>query len=283
MPVSLVSSLLLACVAGSPEPVVPDTSRPDRSDVLTACGLAPGESIPSVWSWWDEYEPWGEPTTWTGLAEMDRPLTEECAAVLGDSVGLDWDSFGEEPSGFDTPTTTGHLVVAGLLQLAAGDFGSLGDLRSSLSPTELLAIDDLEGDATDPAAEALFAYVQAHVTSVAWQPDSLSCALWYDDGRVYVCLDELAFTTSDWWNTAGFPPVLAAGFVHEAGHDDGPLHVDGEDADCNGTYGATARVLDAWITWSAPVARPLDVETVAYGLEATCSHIGTYDAACPCD
>jgi len=295
----LLPSLVLACTTVSLAPgsiggsaAVDDTGdeavtspRPTRAEVLAACELGPDDTIISTWSWWDDYTPWSSADSWAGKAVMDRPISEPCAESLGAALGMDWSSFGEGPVAFDTPTTIGQLVVSGILQLTAGDYGSVGELQASLTPTELLTTDVAETlEPNQPAAQLFFDYVQGHVEQMSWHPeDELSCFFAYEDGDVHVCLGGLAFSTADQWNVGGFPPFVASALVHEAGHDDGPAHVDQDDADCNGTYGAGARVLEAWLAESGPQARPLDIDTVEYGLSIACAHIVDAGSSCPCD
>jgi len=297
----LLPSLLLACVTVSVDPsafgdlaAVDDTGdasaaspRPTRAEVLAACGLGPDDALITTWSWWDDYPTTSNPDDWAGEAVMDRPISEPCAESAGAALGMDWSTFGEHPAAFDTPTTVAQLVVAGILQLAAGDYGTVGELQASFTPTELLATDNAETlDPARPAAQFLFDYVQAHVDRVSWGPEGQSsCFFAYQDGDVHVCLDESAFTIAPWWNIGGFPPFMASALVHEAGHDDGPAHIDDGhfDPDCNGTFGAGARVLDAWLAASGPQARPLDIDTVEYGLSFTCDDIIEAGPGCPCN
>ena len=278
----VVAGVLVSCAD------VSGYAAPSASTLLSACPAGQGDQPATIWSEW-QLTRLGD---WSGKAPMAWPVSDNCANAAAAVIGLDDRSFEEAVEGFDSPTTATDLVVSAGLQLGLVDLGTVGDLRESLSPTELLTIEYPDGVAPGmaddaPASAFFLQYVQRRVTQVTSRPSSIAaCTLQYADGIVDVCFDDDIFESGS-ERYLVFPPMLAAALVHEAGHVDCPAHIDmggkGVDETCDGCYGVGARVLERWIVAHAQDAFPLDMAGVREGLDDACAHIIDQSGGCGCD
>lgn len=264
---------------------------PSYDDVRAACDLAPGETIPSIWTYWDGFDPWGEEaqTDWSGLVTLDRPLSAECAALAGEAVGLDWESFDSEPHDLDTIETAVDVVVTGLVQLVAADYGTVGDLAAQVGPDELLSQEYPDGllavyAADEPGGRMWYDFVSSRVDALVMEPHcGMLVIMRAGGGTVRYCLNEhqTMSVTSFLYYLA--PPTLGSVFVHEAAHRNGYPHNESNgDDDCNGAYGAQARNLSRWLSVSGPAASEVANEVAVQVLTYTCEQIASIDADCAC-
>ncbi|MFZ5478327.1 MAG: hypothetical protein ACOZNI_16285 [Myxococcota bacterium] len=268
---------LVACNTPSTTPVA---SRPSYDDIVSVCSN--GEEVTLVWEEWEE-APSG---SWFGAAPMPITLSEECISELGESVGLDWDAFGQEPAEVTSPSTVTDLLLAGVAQLVLSDFGTSEEVFAVLMPDELLttALPPEGGVQEAVASELYFDFLADNVTGVVPQPDD-SCLFRYEDGTVLVCFDDSIFETP-YDRSLVIPPFVAALLMHEAAHSIGPNHVDAGgrwmDEDCSGTYGLQARVLTLWLD-QHPDLDALNYDVMVDDLEDTCAHIMSRGDGCACD
>lgn len=240
--------------------------------------------MPTVWHEWQDV-PTGP---WQGVAPLAMEVSADCEAAVAEAFSLDWESFGSTPSNLPPPASVIDLTISALVTLVSANFGMTEELQAALSPDELLSQEYPGGLPTEAPGHwnttgvFLFSYVRARVNSIAWVPDT-GCVLRYVDGGVRVCVQDYVFIDPE-ERTHLFPPALAAGIVHEAGHAHGPAHMGnlGLDEDCNGSYGLEARFLAQWLDASAALASELDIAAGERALEDACDHIRARSDSCPC-
>jgi hypothetical protein len=185
---------------------------------------------------WNSSVPW--PVREDGIGSQ---VTAMCAEAVGDQIGLDWESFGEEPKGYDHPTTPAQLVVSGTLLIVAPSNATIASALSDGAPPRLRA--QLSKTAAEEAlsggqdaGELYYSYLITAVSRVVFErdPADASVAASYQAGVVTVN----NWTSDPYPTEGGFPihPFRGAAILfHEAGHSESPS----EHVACVGHDGAT--------------------------------------------
>ena len=187
-----------------------------------------------------------------------------CLEVVGQVLGLDWDSFGAEPADAVGDTTAVGVVANGFLIAVRSGDTPLSELYADGVPDELSA--ELQARAADaglseedPAGQAWFALLTDHIDRVRYDPESLSgCLGCMSYGRGTVIVGDMLGPTDGPPHPQPLNALGAAGLlVHEASHDFLSEHhipcvgTEGHncDADAQGAYGASNWW---WWTWIRP-------------------------------
>ena len=189
-------------------------------------------------------------------------VSEECARLVGGIVGLDWDSFNDEPHDFSGPVTAQEHVVAGVL-VAVGDSGlPVAEGLSEDAPAKLveLALDAAQragwGESAEPGNfwQALLAdEIEGLVYDPTLTPEYDSAA-WFDDGTVW--LGDIDGQPNDGVWMVGDPDALdyAGLLFHEAAHGVYGPHTQCDqlpdeqcDDDRDGAFGAEGWWYHTWI------------------------------------
>lgn len=212
-----------------------------------------------------------------------------CAVGVGDTFGIDWESFGEEPAAFDGAATSGQRVVVALLINIGTSGATVGEVLASppgsRTGAELTRVAGDEGlEPGDPAGALWYGYIRAQTHRIVYAP-LLSDQGWtmaYDDGSVFV---------SDLNSVAGSTPELsvsalkaAGALVHEATHGlSGMTHVDcvagtnefpACDVDADGPHGVNHWFGYTWFNAGAAVQLEESACWVAVGETLdSCSNI----------
>lgn len=229
---------------------------------------------------------------WAGTATMPLPFSEACVTTIGEVIDLDWASFGAEPAAFASPATVVELVVAAAGQLALADYGTVAELEATLDQDDLLAVEygaglEAAGWALeDPAGAFFLEYLALRTRGIRWAPTADCFArLSVDDNVAEFCFGDDVFQAEAGSLAGVFPVYLSGSLTHEAGHVRGPGHTgpdQGYDADCNGTFGLSARVKLLWLENTTEELDQADLDAAEYGFNFTCSRIWEMDEACAC-
>ncbi|MFZ5476654.1 MAG: hypothetical protein ACOZNI_07750 [Myxococcota bacterium] len=231
----------------------------------------------------------------TSAGDVAGSIGARCAATLGESIGLDWDGFGFEPSDL-SGSETGAYVLAGLLVVAASDDAALSDVLAdpdlphvAADRLERLASEaDLPG--TSPAAEAWFGLVHEAIRSTTFSETVLSgAAAAYSAEEQSVVFAPALLRWDRTLAGADLPAAASAQIVHEASHSFTDVHVPCAtnatrdcDATVEGAYGIGIWWLHAWLRdyrddVAADDCRDLD------DLQAgACGHVEDADGWPPC-
>lgn len=208
-------------------------------------------------------------------------VSERCAEALGDAIGLDWDSFGDEPHAFVEVTTSAELVVGGVAVLVA--YGNALEVAEHAPLADELdqVRSELGGEGGALPEEVWFAFVQKWVTVVRFSPGlDKTMTRSPDDGVVSVAeLDEL-----------GIGPVsVALALIHESSHGFLPNHVPCSptseytcDDDPTGAYGAGVIWGYNWLTCNRALLDLGTCITTETTIRNQCGHIAGRDAFTPC-
>lgn len=246
----------------------------DPAAARLACGLAEGERVAA--------ERLGDGT-------LARPLSADCAAHLGEDLGLDWESFSwwpEEIRALDGPAPG---LLAGAFLLVAADHGSVAEILDDPLADPDLA-EALQGEAQRvglsrdvDAGGLLYAWVTARVDHVRLDADMTRYAAVYEDRdrSVWVSGEEADH---------GRPAWMASVLVHEASHLEYPGHtdcLDRDSADCDGdllgAYGVQAWGASAYLRGLSPDAGALGCADARATLLAACAMINDPSATPLCD
>jgi hypothetical protein len=208
-------------VACSPVPLV--------DDVRAVCEMDPERPLPS----------------WDASGDGPMKMSEACAAALGEVVSLDWGSFHQAPHVVEYPETQVDVLLWGLYTLIASDLGPSEAFAQTMAEGELLGKDGGFSGARpdDDATYWMVGYLRRHTRRLRWAEEE-GCAMRRDrkTGDILVCGE------FDAWSA-----IAASGFLHEAGHANGPPHVEVSgaylelfDEDLTGTYALQVRWLEQW-------------------------------------
>lgn len=194
-------------------------------DLRQACGLEDGQFVAST----DD----GEPI---------HPITEECADRLGAAIGMEWDTFGAVPHGFEVAGTTDERVIGGVFTLLASDQGTIGEWE----PDPQLGEDDAVGEVwwdTFTGRIDRIKFSEREEEAARYRPFKTIVFGDLTDASVH----------PDWPNTV----VWVAGLLlHEAAHNGGNFHGRCEvgaaegyfcDPDPSGAIGVEASWLSDWL------------------------------------
>lgn len=180
-------------------------------------------------------------------------LSEDCVAMLGLGLGIDWDSFGETPHAISDPVTAAERVIAGfaLLTDAAGPSSDL--LLSEVAPEAVTTVLEpflLDDGSSTGMGELMYSFYGRHIDSVQyWQTEDFRGR--YDDGRILI--GDIAENYQGLTTAVQAVDLLA----HEVFHAVLPPHslcADGYfrywgdycDADTNGAFAAGGWVMYVW-------------------------------------
>jgi hypothetical protein len=208
-------------------------SRASWPEVYAACNLA---DVPDgLHAAFDSSDPQG----------LEVAITDACASALARSHGATLRSLEVDRLPIEDPTSIGEIVVAGLFDLAAANFGTTSDLVAidGLSDTVARAIASFD----EPEANAaLFQYSSASTWKVSLT-DEHAPGIWTHGGHVHVPTEL----------TRLHPIRMATMLVHEASHHFSvPPHVECYDSrtgfpycdeDTSGALGFDSAVEYSWI------------------------------------
>jgi len=228
--------------------------------------------------------------------ELADTLGAECAAALGDSIGLDWDSFGFEPANV-RGSETGAYVLTGLLTLAASDEETLSDLLDDADLPELARarLEDLSSESalegTSPAAEAWFGLVHGAIQTATFsEVVQGGAAAEYSAEEQSVVFAPALLGWERTLSGAPSPAAATTAITHEAAHSFTEVHspcslVETRDCDAsiNGAYGVGIWWLHAWLrAYGAELSGSEcnELDLVKY---ASCGHIEETEGWAPCD
>lgn len=147
--------------------------------------------------------------------------------------------------GMDLPPERRDLAVAGAWALAAGELGTVGEVReSALISAEFLRQLQRNGHASDPVAGVLYGLATHRIDTVVDGDATGDGQAWFDPVRATMGLRESGLAN------ARATPWMADVFVHEMWHAEGWSHVrcpgtdvHACDRSLNGAYGAATGFL----------------------------------------
>jgi hypothetical protein len=206
-------------------------------------------------------------------------LTDRCIARLARDVGLDWTSFGVEPSELrHRGSSPAALIISGLYTVAAADTG-LGSVLSR-DPTPLTLQSEFLSQPKDDASDFWYEMVTRRIDHTVFQPDVPP-----QDHLASYSAAELRLSVADLTRLSDLNPSapapllpldMAATLVHEAAHAYVPRHNPGSqslDLDNNGANGVEATWLYEWLIANGATVPAVD-RNAACGLFAgVCRHI----------
>ncbi len=223
-------------------------------------------------------------------------IGKRCASTLGDSVGIEWDSFGLEPADLGG-SDTGAYLLASLLTIAASDAPTLAETLADpdlpdlarLRLQEIALVDGLADES--PAAAAWFSLVHTAIRSTTYSQ--------IVQGGAYAQynIKEQRVTVAD--NFVGLDgtlvgadvPAAGAGVIlHEAAHSFTDVHEPCSsltpqscDATINGAYGIGIWWLHAWRRTYGGELSPQDCSDLHALLFGQCNHIEAVEGWLPCE
>ena len=249
----------------------------DYDAVKSACG-----SALSAW----------EPSS--SAADIVDELDETCAATLGRSLGMNWDSFEASPSDLEA-STTGAYLLAGVATMLGHDASSYEDLAEHPTLPEIARI-HLEGlrqsgdfGESASAAEAWFAFLQEHVSEVRWNGGDPS--LTGGGMAAYYADEELLIVSSmlDGWkplDETDPPALVGLVLAHEASHAFTSRHDDCGIRQCDASPEGSYGIGVWWLAdWMQTYSEELDAEACAAldgHLSGQCNHITDGEEWPPC-
>jgi hypothetical protein len=251
--------------------------------LLAACAQTPVARYDALRRACDADE--GEPIPWAVWGEVHRVIPARCAEKLGEVVSLDWNAFGDVPHDLEAPSYAPEWQIGGLFVLVASELGTVGELDASLVDGELLAAEFPDGlladgwTADDPAGAFWLAYLDDRFDATLPSTQD-NCTMAFGDGNLYACVDSNEYRLEH--------PVLNAGILmHEAGHRNGPSHLEGyegygADAGIDGTYALAARWLNAWFTHESRIPAE-ELEFLEREIDVDCYHIVDPTGFPPCE
>ena len=238
--------------------------NPPRTSAREECGIT--ERVPYGWA---------------------EKLSDRCITRLADDVGLDWSSFGVQPSDLSQHgSTVAAMVVEGLYTIAASDTGPGSALSREPTPSPLRA--EFLAQPTVDASDFWYEMISRRIdhmeltTDVPPQDHLMS----YDPANARVNVSDLTkLTNSDPAAPAMLPPLYtAAVLVHEAAHAfTKPHSPDSDSLDLynNGANGVEAIWLYGWIEANAETVSAVDLGSACRLLEGKCTRIAV--PSYPCD
>jgi len=147
--------------------------------------------------------------------EIYDEMSAECAQALGDSVGLDWESFNLVPGEADE-TGAGTFILAGIFALAMDRSGPRGELlEDTMMPLVFRAELTVHGNDESSAGAVWLSVMRRWVSSITYggSLDSNLAAVYWANTRTLV-VGELLHT----WAGTVSPAYSAAALIHEASH-----------------------------------------------------------------
>lgn len=215
-------------------------------------------------------------------ADVAASIQTRCATTLGESIGLDWESFGFEPSDLG-PSDTGGYLLAGLLVMAGDDTSTLSAVLADpdlpvVASTELLRMSaELELDDSTASSEVWYSLLHQYIASTTFAGSVLDGA-----GGAYSASQQamvLSPAILGWDGTlagAALPAYAASALLHEASHGFTEPHAQctntPADRKCDpsreGSYGIQVWWLHDWVERHSEVlADPgcLEVENLKAG------------------
>lgn len=227
------------------------------------------------------------------------PVSQNCSAALGDSVGLDWDDFGSAPHDFEIAMTADEGVISGLFTIIGSSMGTVGDIDTLPeipdSVEEAIRTRQYRGqvDDADPAGVLWWYMVSSYIVSVVLSDELARPMMSYDNGTMHVGALEYGDSSTVagliWW------PVEFGGVIaHESAHWSEPDHVlcpselgYGDDyfhcdEDWRHAYGTGALFWSSWITNNSGSIGFLHCDTALDALEYTCARIIDPTGFTPC-
>lgn len=157
-------------------------------------------------------------------ADVVALIGKNCASTLGESIGLEWDSFGFEAASL-SGSETGAYVLSGLLTVAASDTGTLNtlmvdpDLPIVVKDGLICLTKEQSFTQTTPASEVWYSFIRASIQSTTFAESVSSGA-----GGGYSSSDDSVVFAPEilgWDGTligAALPAFSASVLVHEASH-----------------------------------------------------------------
>lgn len=229
---------------------------------------------------------------------VDR-VGKHCASTLGDSIGMEWESFGFEPDDL-SGSDVGAFVLMSLLTIVASEEETLGEVLydpnlSTLAKARLEEIASVQGLSNDaPAAHAWFELVHAEIWSATYQ-ESIEGIEGQAHAAYNTELKQAIFTglMFGWSDSLYGADPLAAGasvILHETAHAFVPSHGacttspsrESCDPDHEGAYGVGLWWLHSWKVKYMNELTDSECDTITNFMSGACLHIDTEGEWFPC-
>lgn len=205
--------------------------------------------------------------------ELAQTISGRCASILGDAVGMDWDSFGCSADALVEAELCAYVMV-GLFAIVASDHGTGEEVVADPWLPEI-ARDRLLAEAQGlnrSTAEVWFQLTQDAIVTTIYADslafsDGSGAGMYSQEDRAVVFSDPLLGHLG--LEQAALPAFPAAVWIHEASHAFAPKHVrcasgnaNGCDPTPEGACGIEVWWLNDWMieydVLSSPACVPLD-------------------------
>lgn len=279
----LLVMVLMGCTS---EVVYADTPKTVESYEALMSECAPAGFDPAFY--------WAEGGEWSG-----EEVSEECARIAGGSIGLDWESFDDQPHQFVRPSTRVERLILGVLMMIGTGGRTATEVFGGEAPPALVETMDMVTEhaglsASADAGELWYAFLYLAVDKTMYDPTltpDTGALMFFNNGVVRV--GDIGGDYADsayWW---GDPTGIDyAGYLaHEASHEWLPPHVEcaGDsrricDEDSGGANGAEAWWRFNWQLGAAGVIAESNCERAAGLIDAACEKVisaGDFGACLP--
>lgn len=233
----------------------------------------------------------GSPTTawapWTVDGTPVRTISKSCAEALGESVGLDWSSFGSEPHEMFAPTEPVDVIISGLYVVLVGEMGTLGSVLEQADDHALLRVEASDSDPSMSARDFWFTYLNENISTLRYVGAD-GCVMAYQQYNLVGVCDIFDPEDESVHRTMLSPIGMASTLLHEAAHVTGRDHASTDscptfDPDPSGVYGLQAHWVSGWKDHFSDIVAEEEIEWAQRMSDFTCSRIQDANGFVPCE